>query len=266
MSKHPDPLGDAMKVFELGEAGRKAFPGIPLLARLDGRAFHTFTRGLHRPFGEFFTDTMDHCCIELVREFRASIGYVQSDEISLLFPRPEILFGGRFQKLHSVLAGFCSATFTRAWMNGGEDIDGAPPHFDCRVWQVPDRETALKVFYWREDDAIKNSIQAVARSLYSHKELHEKNSGQLQDLIHDKGQNWNNYPARQKRGGYYSRRVVERPIEEEDRLAIPEKHRPAPGTIVKRMVVEALDLPPIRRLKTSEALEILFPKERTDAD
>src|SRR5437868_6317488 len=111
-----DTLGDRCKRFEMAEAGRKAMPGLPVLARLDGRAFHTFTRGLLRPY-----DTrMTHCMVEttrfLIEQLEACIGYTQSDEITLAWYEPPgsttaYPFDGRFQKLTSVLAGLASARF-----------------------------------------------------------------------------------------------------------------------------------------------------------
>ena len=72
--------------------------------------------------------------------------------------------------------------------------------FDSRAFTIADREEVVNYFIWRQNDAVRNSIQMVAQSLYSHKELHGKNQSELQELIHQKGQNWNNYPAGQKRG------------------------------------------------------------------
>ncbi len=45
-----DGLGDRMKLYEMREAGRRLMPGLPVIARLDGRTFHTFTKGMPRSF------------------------------------------------------------------------------------------------------------------------------------------------------------------------------------------------------------------------
>ena len=74
--------------------------------------------------------------------------------------------------------------------------------FDARAFTIPDVIEVENYFIWRQQDASRNSVQMVAQSLYSHKELHGKNINALQELIHMKGQNWNDYPARCKRGGF----------------------------------------------------------------
>src|SRR5690606_23998115 len=103
-------IGDRCKGYESAESHRHAMRGLPILARLDGRAFHTFTRGMARPYDP----RMSRCMIEtarfLVEEMHALVGYTQSDEITLVWyvdsaSRAEYPFGGRYQKLASVLAG-----------------------------------------------------------------------------------------------------------------------------------------------------------------
>lgn len=49
-------------------------------------------------------------------------------------------------------------------------------------------------------DATRNSIAAVAQSQYSHKELHKKNTSQMQEMVFKKGINWNDYDPKLKRG------------------------------------------------------------------
>ena len=105
-----DPLGDRLKAIEMQEAGRKMMPDIPVVARLDGRAFHTFTRGMRRPFDIEMQRVMYLTAAALVEEFHPAVGYTQSDEITLVWDKP-VLFDGRYQKLTSVLAGYASATF-----------------------------------------------------------------------------------------------------------------------------------------------------------
>src|SRR5262245_47028434 len=111
-----DGLGERCKTFELAEAGRRAMRGLPLLARLDGRAFHTFTRDLNRPYEHGMSMAMIETTRYLVQEMTALIGYTQSDEITLAWYEPsqsesDYAFDGRFQKLASVLAGMASAKF-----------------------------------------------------------------------------------------------------------------------------------------------------------
>jgi tRNA(His) guanylyltransferase len=256
-----DDIGDRCKRYELAEAGRRAMPGIPLLARLDGRAFHTFTRGLRRPYDERMSACMVETTRHLVDDLQALIGYTQSDEITLLWYVPsggpaEYPFDGRFQKVASVAAGLASTVFYREMLARIPEKSSATPCFDARVWQVPTKEDALEVFVWREDDASKNSLQMAVRALYTAKECHGKGGAALHDLLHAKGVNWNDYPAFFKRGTYVRRESVVRTFSEAERARIPEAHRPAEGATYVRTEVRPVELPPIRRV--GNALAVLF--------
>jgi tRNA(His) 5'-end guanylyltransferase len=72
--------------------------------------------------------------------------------------------------------------------------------FDSRVFNIP-KEEVCNLVYWRQQDATRNSIQMVGRAYFSHKELQNKNTSNIQDMLHDKfNVNWNNYPIACKRG------------------------------------------------------------------
>jgi tRNA(His) guanylyltransferase len=256
-----DPVGERCKLFEMLEAGRKAMRGVPLLARLDGRAFHTFCRGLRRPFDERLSECMHETARALVEEFHPLVGYTQSDEITLAWNLPandraQYPFDGRFQKLNSVLAGFASSTFARAALRLLPEKREQVPHFDTRVWQVPSLEEALEVFAWREDDAVKNSVQMAAQSVASHRELHGKGRKDQLDILHAAGIRWNDYPPFFKRGVYFHRVARPRKLTEEERQRIPEAHRPAAGEEFMRSSVERLEIGPVRR--EAEAMRLLF--------
>jgi tRNA(His) guanylyltransferase len=257
----PDTFGDRCKRFEAAEAGRRAMPGIPLLARLDGRAFHTFARGLPRPYDERLTTCMIETTRALVDDLKAIAGYTQSDEITLLWWVPSAgpaiyPFDGRFQKIASVAAGLASAVFMREMLARIPEKARSTPCFDARAWQVPSREDALDVFLWREDDAAKNSVSMAARALYTHKELHGKGGPELHELLHAKGVNWNDYPPRFKRGTYVRREQTVRRLTDDERLRIPEPHRPDAGATFLRGEVRPIALPPLRRVQN--ALQVLF--------
>lgn len=258
-----DALGDRCKSYEMAEAGRKAMVGLPLLVRLDGRAFHTFTRGLDRPFDQRFSDCMQETTRALVGEFHPAVGYTQSDEITLAWSLPvgrsEYPFGGRYQKLCSVLSGFASASFARMVLRLLPGKADAVPHFDARAWQVPTLAEALDVFYWREDDAVKNSVQMAARSVASHKQLDGKGRKDQLDILHVAGIRWNDYPAHFKRGVYFRRVTHERTLTEYERQRIPEAHRPEPGQAFLRTSVEALRIGPLRR--EADPAAVLFGAE-----
>lgn len=264
-----DGLGDRCKAFEQIEAGRAVMPGLPILARLDGRAFHTFTRGMRRPYDE----AMQRCMIEtarhLVLKTHPAIAYTQSDEITLCWPGTggdsEALFGGRYQKLTSVLAGLASCRFMQLAMESMPERAGLLPHFDCRVWEVPTQQDVADVLIWREDDATKNSITMAARAHYSDKQLFEKHSGDKHEMLHAKGINWNDYPAAFKRGTYLQRKTVQRTLAEAERQRIPEQHRPPVDAEFARTEVAVIDMPPVRRVVNLLAVifEGAVPVERS---
>jgi len=260
-----DDLGDRCKAFERAEADRRAMRGLPLLARLDGRAFHTFTRDLRRPYEPGMSTAMIETARHLVQDTNALVGYTQSDEITLAWYEPsqsisDYLFDGRFQKLASVLAGTASARFCQLLAEHLPGKVNETPHFDCRVWQVPTLNDAAGVFIWREDDATKNSITMAAGAYYSDRELEGKNSSVKQELLWQKGVNWNDFPSFFKRGTYLQRRGFERTLTDDQRARIPEAHRPPAGASVMRTQVVELELPPIRKIANLAA--VLF--ERAD--
>jgi tRNA(His) 5'-end guanylyltransferase len=121
------------------------------------------------------------------------------------------------------------------------------------VWQVPTIQEALEVFVWREDDAVKNSISMAASVFYSHRELHGKNGSEKQELLFQKGVNWNNYPASFKRGTYLQRKTEDRVLTDEEWLRIPNEHRPSRDQTFSRSRVVELDLPPVRRITNAAA-------------
>jgi tRNA(His) 5'-end guanylyltransferase len=261
-----DSLGNRMKEYERAEAGRRLMPLLPALARLDGRAFHSFVRGLERPFDRRLSDLMIDTATFLVRETNALVGYTQSDEITLAWV-PEvydspIFFDGRIQKMTSMLAALCAAHFNRrlpAFLPA--EFAERLPVFDCRVWNVPSLEEAANTFLWRELDATKNSISMAARAYYDHAELHDKNGAEMQELLWKKGVNWNGYPTFFKRGTFIRRRKVSRAFSATELDSLPPKHaaRTNPGLLVERCECGSLDLPPLA--KVENRVGVLFRGE-----
>ena len=230
MSK--DSLGDRMKDHE--NRTRHYLPRrIFGLLRIDGKAFHTYTRGLEKPFDEGLIEDMDLTAKYICENIQgARFGYVQSDEITILFTdyydyKTELWFDGNIQKITSVSASLATAKFnqlrterllSKSWNSYvyGRGQEDEPfflnwdftvtlqkvklAQFDSRVWSESLREEVVNCLIWRQQDAVRNSIQAVAQSLYSHKELNGKNSSQLQEMIFQKGVNWNDIDAGKKRG------------------------------------------------------------------
>lgn len=257
-----DNFGDRMKEYEAIETERRFIPLLPVYARIDGRCFSGFTRGLERPYDTNITRCMVETTKYLVEKTHARIGYTQSDEISLVWCQDdydsEVFFNGKIQKLCSILAALTSVKFNQlcSYTPLKDKATKGLPIFDCRVFQLPNRIEAANAFLWREKDATKNAVSMAARSFYSHKQLHGKSSAEMQEMIFQKGQNFNDYPAFFKRGTFIRRITEERPFTEEELLKIPEAHRPAPDTLVKRSKVVEMDMPVFT--KVSNRVEVIF--------
>lgn len=198
-----DNLGDRMKGYE--EASRIILPKrMPVLMRLDGIAFHTYTRGLKRPVDANLVEVMNETAIHLCKNIQGvKMAYIQSDEISLLLNNYEELdtepwFGNGLQKMVSASAARAASFFSNlspTIFNGKYK----QALFDSRAWVHP-KEDVNNYFLWRQNDATRNSVQMLARTLYSHKQLVGMNNSQLQEMIWQKGINWNNTPTTQRRG------------------------------------------------------------------
>ena len=190
-----DVFGDRMKGYE--KIAQQSFiPLLPVCIRLDGRCFSKWTHDLARPFDTGMMSLMCALTKALVAETNAVIGYTQSDEISLILYsdniKTQLYFDGKIQKIVS-----SAASFTTAWFNTNTNMymgNTKIANFDCRAWQVPNLAEAANVLLWREQDATKNSVSMAARSVFSHKELHNCNSSTMQDMLMSKGINWNEIP------------------------------------------------------------------------
>lgn len=222
----PDSLGDRMKGYE--NVSRIYLPRrLPVIIRIDGRAFHTFTRGFVKPFDNVLHKAMWRTAEELCKQIAGvKLAYIQSDEISLLLTNDDTIetqpwFDNNLQKLVSISASIATLEFNKAlsheteafrvklleetycedqWVQERTYHDALwNAQFDARAFVLPPSEV-INYFIWRQQDATRNSIQIVAQSLYSHKELMNKNTAQMQDMIHEKGVNWNDYPTYYKRG------------------------------------------------------------------
>jgi len=188
--------------------------------RLDGKAFHTFTRNFNKPFDKHLMEIMQQTTISLCQEIQGTVlGYTQSDEISLLLtdfasPQTNAWYDGNVQKIVSISASIATLSFnnevrklTFKGDTGGElrkfftkEYQHKTAFFDSRVFTIPDPTEIENYFIWRQQDCVRNSVQMAAQALYSQKELHGKNGSQLQEMMFQKGVNWNDYSASEKRG------------------------------------------------------------------
>lgn len=178
------------------------------IIRLDGKAFHTYTKGFARPYDLNLMRIMDLTTIKLCEQIQGvKLAFTQSDEISLLLTDFETIhtdawFDGNVQKMASVSASIATAAFNNGMYLDEEILASMTKvaYFDSRVFTIPDRMEVSNYLIWRQQDATRNSIQMGAQSMYSQKQLHGKNTSELQELMFQKGQNWNDYPVGFKRG------------------------------------------------------------------
>ena len=255
-----DALGDRMKMYE--KSGERLMPLLPAIVRLDGVCFHTFTKGLQRPYDPRLTSLLIETTKMLVKETNARCGYCQSDEITLLLYSDEfdsqIYFDAKIDKLVSVLAAKTSVFFNSQLAAVIPEKHRALPVFDCRVWNVPNKDEAANAILWRELDATRNSISMAAQTYYSHDQLLGRSSSEKQELLFQQGINWNDYPVEFKRGTYIQRRIEERPftVEELDRLPKLHEAHKHPELKIKRTSYGKVDLPPLRQV--ANRVEVLF--------
>lgn len=224
-----DDLGTRMKTFYEEIPKTKLMRRCPVTIRIDGKAFHTFTRGFQKPFDEVLIEAMQKTMKYLCENIQGCVlGYTQSDEITLILIDYKKLnssawFDYEVQKMCSIAASMATMAFNRffmyeyeefnRWVNEGNPTDedrrlndiyydamckGAM--FDARCFNIP-KEEVTNLIYWRQLDASRNSIQMVGQANFSHKELQNKSCNQIQDmLMEQKSINWNDLPIYQKRG------------------------------------------------------------------
>ncbi len=185
-----DPIGDRMKSNYENRYRIKLTRRTPVIIRLDGKAFHTLTKQCAKPFDTAFQALMTRTTQKLCDEIQgAKCAYVQSDEISILLTDFDRLttdswFDYNLQKMVSVSAGIASATFTTY-----ASLIHKQAIFDSRAFNIP-KEEVCNYFIWRQQDWVRNSLQMLAQSHYSHKQLQNKNHTDLHEMLYKKGVNW----------------------------------------------------------------------------
>lgn len=248
-------IGDRMKSYEQPTIARRAFKGQPIIARLDGKSFHTWTRGLKKPFDKNLGQLMSEVTKYVVDSSGANFGYTQSDEITLGWfvdstSQAEYVYGGRLQKLESLLAAQASVVFNA---NAPTYIDGTYDRglaiFDCRAFVVPNLLEAYHAVLWRQQDCTKNAINSAAQALFSHKSLQGLNGAQLQEkMFAEAGVNFNDYPAWARRGTLVRRVKVFKPMDDETRRRLSVKGIMMPTAPIERSELQ-ISTPWLSRLE-----------------
>jgi tRNA(His) 5'-end guanylyltransferase len=200
-------LGDRMKAYEHVEK-KKLEAKTPVIIRLDGRAFHTFTKEFNKPFDETIIKAMKYTVQKLCEEVQnVKVAYSQSDEITLFLADYEgknrqQWFNGDVQKIVSLAASIATYYFNdymdkNHWINFPDKRK--PATFDARVFNLP-RHEVVNNFIWRQQDGIRNSISGLAQTHYTEKELNRKSTSQMLSMLLDKKVDWDELPAYKKRG------------------------------------------------------------------
>jgi len=181
----------------------------PVILRLDGRAFHTLCRQMEKPFDKNFIDGMVHSARIVCEEIQgAKCAYIQSDEVSILLTDFDQLntsawFDYNLQKLVSVTAAMMSVNFSR-WLSQMFGINYAV--FDCRVFNIP-KEEVCNYFIWRQKDWMRNSVQMLASSVFSHKELQNKKVPDMLKMLRETGMNWHELEPIYRNGTFLYRKI-----------------------------------------------------------
>ena len=224
-----DDLGARMKTFYEQIPKTKLVRRIPVAIRIDGKAFHTFTKGFDKPFDRILMKAMRETMKYLCENIQGCVfGYTQSDEISLILVGYKKLnssawFDYEVQKMCSISASMATIAFNKAftrlankyintaidaWNISNNDkkyiktLDNAMAKgaiFDSRCFNIPIEEVT-NLIYWRQVDAIRNSIQMVGQVNFSQKQLQGKGCADIKEMLVEKGDAWENYPIAAQRG------------------------------------------------------------------
>lgn len=228
-----DELGRRMKENYEKISQTKLMRRTPVAIRIDGKSFHSWARGFKRPFDDVLIKSMQETMKYLCENIQGCVlGYTQSDEITLILQdykalNTEAWFDYKVQKMCSVSASMATMAFNKYFreevdeqdeLNKLEYFEGAISYikyqdqmltyfkaadkgamFDSRCFNIP-KEEVTNLLLWRQLDAARNSVQMVGRAYYSHKQLEGKNTSQIQDMLMEKGVNWNDYLTYKKRG------------------------------------------------------------------
>ena len=235
-----DELGTRMKEFYEGVPKTRLVRRMPVAIRIDGKAFHTFTRGFQKPFDEVLGKSMRETMKYLCENIQGCVlGYTQSDEITLILVDYQNLnsdawFDYEIQKMCSIAASMATMAFNKAFASNVakqskrlyseylEEKDASyidtleiamnkGAMFDARCFNIPKEEVA-NLIYWRQLDATRNSIQMVGQANFSHKELQNKSCNMIQEMLFaEKGINWNDYPTYLKRGSCCIKTTIQNP-------------------------------------------------------
>lgn len=227
-----DNLGQRMKDFYENRTRHLLPRRTYTIIRIDGKAFHSYTKGLTRPFDDGLIEDMDNTAIYLCNEIQGTkFAFVQSDEISILLTdfdkiSTDAWFDGNIQKICSISASLATSKFNQlrlkrniefifkysnisnlneTFISNFESFKFA--NFDSRTFTIPSKNEVINYFIWRQQDCIRNSINSVAHSLYSYKDLNGKNINEIKEMCLQKNVNWDNFNIKLKNGRFIEKEI-----------------------------------------------------------
>ena len=228
-----DELGQRMKRYYEEIPKSRLMRRVPVAIRIDGKAFHTFTRGFERPYDRVLMNAMQRTMQYMCKNIQGCVfGYCQSDEITLILLdyfkfTTEAWFDYEIEKICSISASMATFAFnkffleeTREFLEQNQDDASYQQYltyskaidkgamFDARCFNIP-KEEVTNLIYWRQLDATRNSIQMAGQKQFSQAQLEGKTCNDIQNmLLTEKDINWNNYPTDCKRGAACIKRTV----------------------------------------------------------
>jgi tRNA(His) 5'-end guanylyltransferase len=213
--------GDRMKAYEM--PWKQVIPSKSyVIIRVDGKAFHSYTRDRQRPFDSDLMYSMDKAARFLCEQVQGAVfAYVQSDEISLLLTdfnaNQEQWFGGSVQKMASVAASVATAGFNHADHPDGVEFAKQLALFDARVFMLPSHSEVLNYFLWRQRDCFVNAISMIASCYFSEKQLLHKSTVERLEMLDGVGVSVEQYPENARQGRVVTREPFQAEIAYMDR-------------------------------------------------
>lgn len=218
---------DFMKNLYYLESMYKLIPTIPVVLEINGRSFHTWTRGLKKPYDEKLHKVMQEVMKKLMREFSSNIGYTYSDEIVLVWIDPfenTMPFGGKNEKLVSAASSLASVVFNDLLNKYIPEKKNTFPTFTANVIQIPGIDNCKAYLNNKRYDAIKKSYSSAARIFYTNEQCYKKKIPQLNEMLLKQGVAWDDYPIHFKSGMYAFREEIRVRFGKNDLKNLPKKH------------------------------------------
>ena len=231
-----EDLGSFEKDYEREQIGEVIQQNKFIVARLDGRSFHAFTRMYTKPFDAGISNAMSAVAGDLLDEFHADLAYTQSDEITLVWKaktgESQHPFGGKIHKLTSLLAAHCSMQFNKRI---GFSKDAT---FDCRVWGDDYVDGVITNLHWRHLDAVRNSINMVAYSEFPPSKLDRVSSQDRISMLWQKGISLEKFKSRDIFGAFITKQYITTTISDEVWAKIPQAKKPASREFTRKVSQE----------------------------